>query len=88
MYSAPAPPRKTRGELMKDIDADYYGYRDEDDGVLIPLEEQEEKIGIYILSYEVNAKNVNFCPARFIVEPAVLIILYTNECARMCLLTL
>lgn len=41
----PAPPRKTRGELMKDIDADYYGYRDEDDGLLLPLEEVAEKKG-------------------------------------------
>lgn len=39
----PPPPRKTRAELMKDIDADYYGYRDEDDGILIPLEEEEQK---------------------------------------------
>ncbi|XP_002730438.1 pre-mRNA-splicing factor ISY1 homolog, partial [Saccoglossus kowalevskii] len=38
-----APPRKTRGELMKNIDADYYGYRDEDDGVLVPLEMEYEK---------------------------------------------
>ena len=43
--SAPAPPRKTRGELMKNIDADYYGYRDEDDGVLVPLEKEAEKEG-------------------------------------------
>ena len=42
----PPPPRKTRGELMKDIDADYYGYRDDDDGVLIPLERLEEKKGL------------------------------------------
>ena len=35
---APLPPRKTRGQLMKYVDADYYGYRDDDDGVLIPLE--------------------------------------------------
>lgn len=28
---------------MKDIDADYYGYRDEDDGILIPLEREMEK---------------------------------------------
>lgn len=40
----PPPPRKTRAELMKDIDADYYGYRDDDDGVLIPLEEKAERI--------------------------------------------
>ncbi|RVE72492.1 hypothetical protein OJAV_G00042230 [Oryzias javanicus] len=40
----PAPAqRKTRGELMKDVDAEYYGYRDEDDGVLLPLEAQYEK---------------------------------------------
>jgi len=41
----PKPVRKTRAELYKDIDADYYGYRDEDDGVLIPLEmEVEERV--------------------------------------------
>lgn len=40
----PAPEqRKTRAELMKDVDAEYYGYRDEDDGVLLPLEAQHEK---------------------------------------------
>ena len=43
--AAPAPPRKTRGELYKDVDADYYGYRDEDDGVLVPLEQDVEKEG-------------------------------------------
>lgn len=37
------PPRKTRAELMKDIDAEYYGYRDEDDGALVPLEQEYEK---------------------------------------------
>lgn len=44
-FPAVAPPRKTRGELMKDIDAEYYGYRDEDDGVLVPLEQEYEKQG-------------------------------------------
>lgn len=39
----PPPARKTRGELMKHIDADYYGYRDEDDGRIIPLEQEMEK---------------------------------------------
>nr|XP_018901817.1 PREDICTED: pre-mRNA-splicing factor ISY1 homolog [Bemisia tabaci] len=42
----PPPPRKTRGELMKDIDADYYGYRDDDDGLLLPAEMTEEKKAI------------------------------------------
>ena len=41
----PQPPRKTRAELMKDIDADYYGYRDDDDGILTPLEQNEERRG-------------------------------------------
>lgn len=45
IFLAPAPPRKTRGELYKDVDADYYGYRDEDDGVLVPLEQDTEKEG-------------------------------------------
>lgn len=44
-FIAVPPPRKTRGELMKDIDAEYYGYRDEDDGVLVPLEQEYEKQG-------------------------------------------
>uniref|UniRef100_A0A3Q2Y333 Pre-mRNA-splicing factor ISY1 homolog n=1 Tax=Hippocampus comes TaxID=109280 RepID=A0A3Q2Y333_HIPCM len=44
----PAPElRKTRGELMKDVDAEYYGYRDEDDGVLVPLEMQHEKQAVH-----------------------------------------
>lgn len=34
--------RKTRGELFTNIDADYYGYRDEEDGVIIPLETAAE----------------------------------------------
>ncbi|XP_067683526.1 pre-mRNA-splicing factor ISY1 homolog isoform X2 [Haliotis asinina] len=42
----PPQPRKTRAELMKDIDADYYGYRDEDDGILIPQEQEVEKQAI------------------------------------------
>lgn len=37
------PQRKTRAQMMKLIDADYYGYRDEDDGVLVPLEMEHEK---------------------------------------------
>jgi len=31
--------------LYKDVDADYYGYRDEDDGVLVPLEQEVEREG-------------------------------------------
>ena len=35
--------RKTRAELMVNIDASYYGYMDEDDGVILPLEEEVER---------------------------------------------
>ncbi|PNF30481.1 Pre-mRNA-splicing factor ISY1-like protein [Cryptotermes secundus] len=42
----PPPPRKTRAELMKDIDADYHGYRVDDDSVLTPLEQNEERQAI------------------------------------------
>mmetsp|Transcript_23142 Transcript_23142/g.77687 ORF Transcript_23142/g.77687 Transcript_23142/m.77687 type:complete len:195 (-) Transcript_23142:127-711(-) len=41
---AEARAKKTRAQLHKGIDADYYGYRDDDDGVLAKLEaEVEEK---------------------------------------------
>jgi pre-mRNA-splicing factor ISY1 len=40
--SAPTA-RKTRAELMREVDADYYGYRDEDDGVILPLELEAQR---------------------------------------------
>lgn len=43
LSQAPKAARKTRGELAKQVDADYYGYRDEDDGIIVPLEQEEEK---------------------------------------------
>lgn len=42
-FVALPPPRKTRAELMKAIDFEYYGYLDEDDGVIVPLEQEYEK---------------------------------------------
>lgn len=36
-------PRKTRAELLKYVNCDYFGYRDEDDGVIIPLEAVAEQ---------------------------------------------
>lgn len=45
-------PKKSRAELMKDIDADYYGYRDDDDGILIPLEQEAEKEGMFLTHYD------------------------------------
>lgn len=45
-------PKKTRGELMRDVDADYYGYRDDDDGMLEPLEREAEAAAIEKLEAE------------------------------------
>jgi len=53
----PTAPRKTRAELMRGIDADYYGLRDDDDGVLIPLEEAEEPKAIAKLIAEHRGKD-------------------------------
>lgn len=44
--SAPQQPRRKRGELLKYVNADYYGYRDEDDGVIVPLEQAAERDSI------------------------------------------
>lgn len=38
--------KKNRGELLRNIDAHYYGYMDDDDGLLIPSEEKCEKEAI------------------------------------------
>merc|ERR1719412_1540476 len=43
---APAAPKKSRAELMRDIDASYYGFRDDEDGLLVPLEVVAEKAAI------------------------------------------
>lgn len=37
------PVSRSRTELYKNVDADYYGYRDEEDGVLVHYEEEREK---------------------------------------------
>jgi ribosomal protein S26 len=38
--------KKNRGEMMKYVDANYYGYMDDDDGLLIPSEEKCEREAI------------------------------------------
>lgn len=44
-------PRKTKAELLKYVDCDYFGYRDEDDGVIVPLEAiAEEKARKLLIS--------------------------------------
>merc|ERR1711862_510160 len=40
--AVPDKARVTRGQLAKKIDADYYGYRDDEEGELGPLEAEAE----------------------------------------------
>ncbi|KAF8924302.1 NineTeen Complex (NTC) component, partial [Dissophora ornata] len=37
---------KTRAELYRNVDADYYGYRDEEDGTLLEFENEQEEIAM------------------------------------------
>lgn len=39
-----AAAKRSRHDLYSGIDPDYYGYRDEDDGTLLPAEEKAEKL--------------------------------------------
>ncbi|KAL3084967.1 hypothetical protein niasHS_010036 [Heterodera schachtii] len=47
-----AVPRRSRADLMQFVDADYYGYMDDDDGLLIPLEKTEEQVAIAKINEE------------------------------------
>mmetsp|Transcript_20887 Transcript_20887/g.30988 ORF Transcript_20887/g.30988 Transcript_20887/m.30988 type:complete len:271 (+) Transcript_20887:34-846(+) len=38
------PPRRTRSDMYKNITPDYYGYRDEEDGILVKKEAEAEKV--------------------------------------------
>ena len=67
---APANTKRTRAELMRDVDSHYYGFRDDDDGILVPLEVAEEKeaIGeIYFIFYGIFLFS-NLFSARLIAE--------------------
>lgn len=45
LFAAPdkGPARKTKAELLKFVNCDYFGFRDEDDGVILPLEAAAEE---------------------------------------------
>ena len=42
-----APTKKSRAELMREIDAEYYGYLDDEDYLLLEQEEMCEKEGYF-----------------------------------------
>jgi len=58
-HEPPKRPRKTRGELQYNVDADYYGYRDEDDGLLVKLEADIEKRAVSEAVTEWQKNNEN-----------------------------
>ncbi|KAG0362279.1 Isy1-like splicing factor [Gamsiella multidivaricata] len=47
---------KTRAELYRYIDADYYGYRDEEDGTLLEFEEEQEELAMVKALEKANAE--------------------------------
>uniref|UniRef100_A0AC34R466 Pre-mRNA-splicing factor ISY1 n=1 Tax=Panagrolaimus sp. JU765 TaxID=591449 RepID=A0AC34R466_9BILA len=50
------PKEKKRGDMLKNVDANYYGYMDDDDGLLVPLERIEEDRARRRLEEEWKAK--------------------------------
>lgn len=72
---APPPPRKTRGELMKHIDPDYYGYLDEDDGILRPFEDEAEQAAQAKIEKEVKAAQIN----EKVLEPEITELMETGS---------
>ena len=55
--AAPPPPaKKTRAELMKDIDSRYYGFLDDDDCRLVPAEVEAEREAVAKSVAEYKAK--------------------------------
>lgn len=70
--------------MMKNIDADYYGYRDDDDGILIPLEkvrsnELEKEAKEKWLATKDNDTNMETNENDIILdEPMVSVIFLTN----------
>jgi len=64
--AAPESKENTRAELGKYIDADYYGYRDEDDEVLLEYEAQIEEAGVFFrqLHFNNSILTLQFIPAH------------------------
>lgn len=57
-------PKKTKAELMRSIDADYYGYRDEDDGVILKEETKVQKEELIKLAENEKNSNMNTIQER------------------------
>lgn len=59
-HEPPPPPRRTRAELMKNIDADYYGYMDEEDGLLLTMETKKEKKSMFAVKLMLGTVTYRF----------------------------
>jgi pre-mRNA-splicing factor ISY1 len=71
--TAPPLPRKTRAELMQHIGLDYYGYRDEDDGVIVPLEMAAQKKAVAAASAgTVTDQEIDLLCGQGVVQPVAL----------------
>ncbi|XP_046918155.2 pre-mRNA-splicing factor ISY1 homolog [Dermatophagoides farinae] len=57
-------PKKTKAELMRSIDADYYGYRDEDDGVILKEEAHVQREELLRLANEEKNSNTTTIKER------------------------
>lgn len=57
-------PKKTKAELMRSIDADYYGYRDEDDGVILKEEARVQREELLRLANEEKNSNTTTIKER------------------------
>ena len=49
-----APTKKSRAELMREIDAEYYGYLDDEDYLLLKQEELCEKEGYFVMELNIT----------------------------------
>jgi len=49
LFETEPPPqqKKSKAELMQNVDTDYYGYRDEDDGVIVELEQEAQQKALH-----------------------------------------
>lgn len=70
---------KSRAELLRNVDADYYGYRDEEDGTLLEYEQEQEELGKKTALEE--TQHGNSC------DMDVVRILFCKMIMNMCLLT-
>lgn len=57
--AVPEAPRKTRKQLFKNIQPDYYGWRDEEDGMLLLAEQQQEMEAVAKEVARWKAENAN-----------------------------